>query len=87
VFIDESSETIDNAHFLIAFDKTYTTAIADKPATYHGGSGNTSFADGHASSHKWHAKPVTDMNPDGIWLMQHGSLPIDGTAWNGPIIP
>jgi prepilin-type N-terminal cleavage/methylation domain-containing protein/prepilin-type processing-associated H-X9-DG protein len=87
VFIDESSETIDNAHFLIGFDKTYTTPIADKPATYHGMSGNVSFADGHASSHKWHAKPVTDMNPDGIWLMQHGSLPIDGTAWNGPIIP
>ena len=87
VFIDESSETIDNAHFLIGFDKTYTTAVVDKPATYHGGSGNTSFVDGHVSSHKWHANPVTDINPDGIWLMQHGSLPAYGTAWNGPILP
>ena len=86
-FIDESSATIDNAHFLIGFDKTYATAVVDKPATYHGGSGNTSFVDGHVSSHKWHASPVTDINPDGIWLMQHGSLPADGTAWNGPGIP
>jgi prepilin-type N-terminal cleavage/methylation domain-containing protein/prepilin-type processing-associated H-X9-DG protein len=84
VFIDESSETIDNAHFLIGFDKTY---IEDKPATYHGGSGNTSFVDGHASSHKWHANPVTDINPDGIWLKQHGSLPADGSGWPAPIIP
>jgi prepilin-type N-terminal cleavage/methylation domain-containing protein/prepilin-type processing-associated H-X9-DG protein len=87
VFIDESSETIDNAHFLIGFDKTYATAVADHPATYHGGSGNTSFVDGHISSHKWRANPVTDINPDGIWLMQHGSLPINGTAWNGPLLP
>ena len=86
-FIDESSATIDNAHFLIGFDKTYATAVVDKPATYHGGSGNTSFVDGHVSSHKWHASPVTDIYPDGIWLMQHGSLPADGTAWNGPVIP
>ncbi len=88
VFIDESSETIDNAHFLIGFDTTYTTAVADKPATYHGGSGNTSFVDGHVSSHKWHASPVTDtdLNPDGIWLMQHGSLPTGGNGWPAPVI-
>jgi prepilin-type N-terminal cleavage/methylation domain-containing protein/prepilin-type processing-associated H-X9-DG protein len=86
VFIDESSETIDNAHFLIGFDKTYTTNVVDKPATYHGRSGNTSFVDGHVSSHKWHASPVTDLNPDGIWLMQHGSLPADGSGWPAPII-
>jgi prepilin-type N-terminal cleavage/methylation domain-containing protein/prepilin-type processing-associated H-X9-DG protein len=87
VFIDESSESIDNAHFLIGFDKTYTTNVVDKPATYHGRSGNTSFVDGHVSSHKWHASPVTDLNPDGIWLMQHGSLPADGSGWPAPIIP
>ena len=81
VFIDESSATIDNAHFKIALDTTYSTAVVDNPAAYHGGSGNTSFADGHAASHHWHANPVTDINPDGIWLMQHGSQPADGSAW------
>ena len=87
VFIDESSATIDNAHFKIALDTTYSTAVVDNPAAYHGGSGNTSFADGHAASHHWHANPVTDINPDGIWLMQHGSQPADGSAWPAPIIP
>ena len=89
VFIDESAATIDNAHFLINFDKTYSSTVIDndKPAAYHGGSGNTSFADGHVAARRWHANPVTDMNPDGIWLMQHGTLPADGSAWPAPIIP
>ena len=86
VFIDESSATIDNAHFLINFDKTYTAGVADNPAAYHGRSGNLSFADGHASAHRWQANPAADMNPDGIWLIQHGSLPADGSGWPAPII-
>ncbi|MDR3460428.1 MAG: prepilin-type N-terminal cleavage/methylation domain-containing protein [Verrucomicrobiae bacterium] len=88
VFIDESSATIDNAHFLIDFNQNYDAVnVADNPAAYHGMSGNTSFVDGHAAARRWHAAPVTDMDPDGIWLMQHGSLPIDRTAWSGPIVP
>jgi prepilin-type N-terminal cleavage/methylation domain-containing protein/prepilin-type processing-associated H-X9-DG protein len=88
VFIDESSTTIDNAHFLIGFNQNYAAAsVVDNPATYHGMSGNISFVDGHATSRRWHARPATDMDPDGIWLMQHGSLPLNGTAWNSPIIP
>ena len=87
-FIDESSATIDNAHFLIGFNQNYAAAsVVDNPAAYHGGSGNTSFADGHVAARRWHANPVTDMNPDGIWLMQHGTLPADGSAWPAPIIP
>jgi prepilin-type N-terminal cleavage/methylation domain-containing protein/prepilin-type processing-associated H-X9-DG protein len=86
VFIDESSDTIDNAHFLINFDKTYTAAVADNPAVYHGPSGNLSFADGHASARRWHARPATDINPDGIWLMQHASVPTDGNGWPPPIV-
>ena len=86
VFIDESSETIDNAHFLINFDKTYTTRVEDYPAVYHGRSGNLSFVDGHASSRRWHSTPATDINPDGIWLMQHASVPADGSRWPTPII-
>jgi len=85
VFIDESSATIDNGHFLINFDTAYSTAVSDTPATYHGRSGNTSFVDGHAASRRWQSSPATDTNPDGIWLMQHGSLPI-GSGWPNPII-
>jgi prepilin-type N-terminal cleavage/methylation domain-containing protein/prepilin-type processing-associated H-X9-DG protein len=88
VFIDESSDTIDNAHFLIGFNEDYNAAtVVDNPAAYHGLSGNVSFVDGHATSKKWEERPVTDTDPDGIWLMQHGSLPSDGTAWGGPILP
>ena len=87
VFIDESSATIDNAHFKIALDTTYGSAVLDQPAAYHGGSGNTSFADGHVAARRWHANPVTDMNPDGIWLMQHGTLSTNGSGWPGPLVP
>ena len=80
VFIDESDVTIDNAHFKIAFDTTYGAAVIDNPAAYHGMSGCTSFADGHAAAHRWHANPAADTNPDGIWLMQHGSQPLN-SAW------
>jgi prepilin-type N-terminal cleavage/methylation domain-containing protein/prepilin-type processing-associated H-X9-DG protein len=87
VFIDESSVTLDNAHFLIGFNTDYNAAtFQDNPAAYHGGSGNTSFVDGHAASKHWHENQVADMNPDGIWLMQHGSLPVDGTSWPSPIV-
>jgi len=88
VFIDESSDTIDNAHFRIDFSKTYSSVdVRDNPAAYHGRSGNVSYADGHAAAQRWHEKPVIDMDPDGIWLMQHGSLPLDGTGWPAPIVP
>ena len=88
VFIDESSDLIDNAHFLIDFNTDYTAAtFQDNPAAYHGMSGNLSYVDGHAASKRWVEKPVTDTDPDGIWLMQHGSFPSDGTAWPNPIIP
>jgi prepilin-type N-terminal cleavage/methylation domain-containing protein/prepilin-type processing-associated H-X9-DG protein len=87
VFIDESSTTIDNAHFKVALDATYSTAVYDNPAAYHGGSGSVSFADGHAASRRWRSDPVTAVNPDGMWLMQHGSLALNGSAWPAPIIP
>jgi len=88
VFIDESNDLIDNSHFLIGFDKNYDNAtFQDHPAIYHGQTGNLSYADGHASAHKWNAKPVDDNDPDGIWLMQHGSRPADGSAWPAPLLP
>jgi hypothetical protein len=43
--------------------------------------------DGHAASRHWSASPVTDINPDGIWLEQHATLPSDGTSWNSPVLP
>ena len=86
--LDEQNDPIDNSHFLINFNKFYDNAtFGDHPATYHGMTGNTSFVDGHASPHKWNDKPVEDVDPDGIWLMQHGSLPSDGSSWPVPLYP
>jgi prepilin-type N-terminal cleavage/methylation domain-containing protein/prepilin-type processing-associated H-X9-DG protein len=88
VFLDESSDTIDNAHFRMSFNTDYNaTAVENSPAAYHGKSGNLSYVDGHAASKRWSASSVTEMNPDGIWLMQHATFPSDGTAWGSPIIP
>jgi prepilin-type processing-associated H-X9-DG protein len=87
-FIDENSDLIDNSHFLVRFDKNYDTAsVEDQPANYHINSGNLAYVDGHVAAKKWNAKPVDDMDPDGIWLMQHGSLPLDGMGWPAPIMP
>lgn len=87
-FIDESSATIDNAHFRIDFNTNYgATIIRDNPAAYHGGSGNLVFADGHGMPKKWTANPVTDSNPDGIWLQQHATVPSDNSGWGPPILP
>jgi len=88
VFLDESSRTLDNAHFMINFNQNYsTTIIVDNAAAYHGMSGNLSYVDGHAAARRWAANPVADTNPDGIWLMQHASLPSDGTPWTSPVLP
>src|SRR4051794_32306508 len=46
VFIDEHADSINDGFFRIAMNQT--TAWSDVPASYHGGSGALSFADGHA---------------------------------------
>ena len=87
-FIDESSDLIDNSHFLIGFNKDYEAAtFQDHPAAYHIMSGSLAYADGHVAAKKWDGKTVDDNVPDGAWLMQHGSLPLDGTGWPAPILP
>jgi len=87
LFLDESSDTIDNGHFVVTLDKTYSQAVKDNPARYHGETGNLVYADGHAAPHRWVESPVDDTDPDGIWLMQHCTLSLDGTAWPPPIEP
>ncbi len=37
---------------------TQTYAVIDYPASYHGGSGSITFADGHAEYHRW-LEPTT----------------------------
>jgi len=54
VCIDEDDTTINDAFFAnVAAPLATANKLNDAPATYHGGSGGISFADGHAELHKW----------------------------------
>ena len=53
VFLDERSDSINDGTFSTAVDQP--TFLRDVPASYHGGSGGLSFADGHSEIHKWTA--------------------------------
>ncbi len=75
VFIEEHPDTITDGYFL---NKAYYPEWFRLPASYHNGSANISFADGHAELHHWQdastkvpAEPdaaesaiLTDLPPD-----------------------
>jgi prepilin-type N-terminal cleavage/methylation domain-containing protein/prepilin-type processing-associated H-X9-DG protein len=80
-FLEEKAETINDGSFAIqwSFDEEYSGAwtFRDKPEVLHLGSGNVSFADGHAENRQWqdartlHAPrddAVMAGNPDVLWL-------------------
>jgi len=51
ILIDEREDSINDGYF--AVDVTTHFTILDYPASYHGGAGNLTFADGHAEAHRW----------------------------------
>jgi len=55
VFIDERDDSIDDGYFAIAMGGNQ---IVNLPASYHGGSGGVTFADGHAEIHRWASSVV-----------------------------
>ncbi len=86
VFLDEREDSINDGTFFTAPDtRGY---LVDIPASYHGGAGGFSFADGHSEIHKWvsgyinqpikgssinnHALTGSEM-VDADWLAQHGA--------------
>jgi len=50
IIIDESEDSVNDAFFGVNMN---STAITDRPATYHGRAGGLSFADGHSETHRW----------------------------------
>ncbi|MDB6017177.1 MAG: hypothetical protein JWR19_1666 [Pedosphaera sp.] len=82
VFIDEHADSINDGFFKV--NMSNTTGWADVPASYHGGSGALSFADGHVEIKVWsdgsiRNRPVTKTqytalsavaspNKDLLWL-------------------
>ena len=79
LMVDEHPDSINDGSFLVQKD-----TWIDYPATYHGGAGGLSFADGHAEIHKWRdtppklsitggAKPgqaPATMSGDSLWLRE-----------------
>jgi len=55
VFLDERDDSIDDGYFAIDMG---TAQIVNFPASYHGGSGGVTFADGHAEIHRWRSVEV-----------------------------
>ena len=62
VTLDEHPDSINDGYFLNGPDSIHST-WGDLPASYHGGAGGISFADGHSEIHKWRSMatklPVT----------------------------
>ncbi len=51
VLLDEREDSVNDGLFATDPDTLYQ--IVDYPASYHGGAGGFSFADGHSEIHKW----------------------------------
>lgn len=92
VTLDEHPDSINDGYFLNNPDGMGAGAWGDAPASYHGGSGGLSFADGHAEIHKWtsmttklpvrfdtaFAGPAFDTpgKTDYRWLMDRTAVPV-----------
>ena len=66
VFIEEHPDSIGDGYFL---NKVYRAEWNDLPASYHNGSANLAFADGHMESHRWkHGSTRPPARPDAALL-------------------
>ncbi len=63
VFLDERDDSIDDGYFAIDMQ---THQIVNFPASYHGGSGGATFADGHAEIHRWRSEAVLRRQQVGV---------------------
>ena len=98
LFLDMREDSINTGNFVISMDgwpnepEKYHFAGVDYPASYHGGSGGLSFADGHSEVHHWkdpRTKPPivkgeylresnlpSPNNQDIRWLQERSTRPI-----------
>jgi prepilin-type N-terminal cleavage/methylation domain-containing protein/prepilin-type processing-associated H-X9-DG protein len=90
VFLDERCDSINDGEWCSSMngwpDKPQSWYLIDFPASYHGGSGGLSFADGHSEIHMWKdprtTPPVGRLanlnvpspnNPDSYWIMERST--------------
>ncbi len=75
VILDEREDSINDAFF--GTFPHQPTVMIDCPASYHGGSGGLSFADGHAEIHRWRDPVVLKPVIKNVRYASGGSSPID----------
>jgi len=90
VFLDEREDSINEGFFVVDMDgyPNSPAQLVDSPASYHGGAGGLSFADGHSELHKWKSQfvlqpplvgqsrpyPTPDAgNPDVAWMQERAT--------------
>jgi prepilin-type N-terminal cleavage/methylation domain-containing protein/prepilin-type processing-associated H-X9-DG protein len=90
VFLDEREDSINDGFFVVNMDgyPNSPQELVDSPASYHGGSGGLSFADGHSELKKWQStfvleKPLAGQsrpyptpapgNPDVAWMQERAT--------------
>jgi prepilin-type processing-associated H-X9-DG protein len=88
VLLDERADSINDGYFVVFMGLRGSSAVLlNLPGSYHNGSGNFCFADGHSENHKWRdarTDPPTrrgeyhyitsvpsPSNPDVGWLQDH----------------
>ena len=72
VTLDEQADSINDGFFIVGRTQNYW---GDIPASYHGGAGSFSFADGHAEIHKWHSR--TSIYPVTLITFNGSGVPFD----------
>jgi prepilin-type N-terminal cleavage/methylation domain-containing protein/prepilin-type processing-associated H-X9-DG protein len=88
VFLDEREDSINDGMFVVDMSGYPNSPLwlVDSPASYHGGAGGLSFADGHSELKRWRSKfvlekplrgqarpyPTSDPgNVDVAWMQEH----------------
>ena len=76
VLVDEHPDSINDAACAVTIAKPGATSaqIVDFPASFHGGAGGLSFADGHSEIHKWKGSKIMPK------VYYNGTIPNVGPA-------
>ena len=83
VFIDEREDSIDDGYFGVdMIDVGPRAKMANYPASYHGGAGGLSFADGHAEIKHWKDPRTKPPLVKGAWTPTYITMPNNADiAW------
>ena len=75
VILEERADSINDGWFVSDPDTRWQ--LIDYPASYHNGSGNLSFADGHVETHRWKDPRTNPILSNGQLLPLNVNLPGD----------